>query len=446
MANFLQTKFVALCFSLSLHIILYGVTSYMILIFLWISFHDSISFDLIYPSSHPLAFLYSSFSLSLFLFSSSRFFFSCCFSFTRRISSSGFLKRLRNNRRHTNCDQWKVSAWPLRSKDHLHSIRTKQTSQGFYITCHNGRTILDISVMKITEEKLQKLISGSEILALKKIRTGTHIIFKTCCFFFWVLKILHQLSLVNFFSICFVTTWLFPFNDSRSEWFLWGFQAGTSAQGGAWDTWIHERKRRRCDGRLKMDMVPKPWRLLCRGEFYWHPDGIFHVGRIRNNACVLLFENHLAICLATHDPLREVWADLTPERFIMIFIYSPSFVRSNDRPGRWWAVYFIEGTSMTRQISSCRSHSYLSFSLGGHFFHDAKLGNLILVKIFEGLIKLKNWLIFKYSLVGLGYSGGVIAWWLSFQGELQNILCFAGLRLEAATTTNRRGQIDASQT
>ena len=66
-------------------------------------------------------------------------------------------------------------------------------------------------------------------------------------------------------------------------------------------------------------------------------------------------------------------------------------------------------TSMTRQISSCRSHSYLSFSLGGHFFHDAKLGNLILVKIFEGLIKLKNLLIFKYSLVGLGYSGGVIA-------------------------------------
>lgn len=162
---------------------------------------------------------------------------------------------------------------------------------------------------------------------------------------FFLLSFVHSASTEfgQFFSICFVTTWLFPFNDSRSEWFLWGFQAGTSAQGGAWDTWIHERKRRRCDGRLKMDMVPKPWRLLCRGEFYWHPDGIFHVGRIRNNACVLLFENHLAICLATHDPLREVWADLTPERFIMIFIYSPSFVRSNDRPGRWWAVYFIEG-------------------------------------------------------------------------------------------------------
>lgn len=210
MANFLQTKFVALCFSLSLHIILYGVTSYMILIFLWISFHDSISFDLIYPSSHPLAFLYSSFSLSLFLFSSSRFFFPAVF---HSLEGSPLLvswNACEITRRHTNCDQWKVSACPLRSKDHLHSIRTKQTSQGFYITCHNGRTILDISVMTITEEKLQKLISGSEILALKKIRTGTHIIFKTCCFFFWVLKILHQLSLVNFFPYVLSPLGCFP--------------------------------------------------------------------------------------------------------------------------------------------------------------------------------------------------------------------------------------------
>ena len=199
-----------------------------------------------------------------------------------------FLETLaKKSRRHTNCDHWKVSACPLRSKDHLHSIRSKQTSQGFYITYHNGRTILDISVMTITEEKLQKLTWGSEILALKKIRTGTHIIFKTFWFVFWVLKILHQLGVWSmFFSICYVTTWLFPFNDSRSEWFLWGFQAGTSAEGGAWDTWIHERKRRRSDGRLKMDMVPKPWRLLCRGEFYWillaSQMAFFMWSRIRN--------------------------------------------------------------------------------------------------------------------------------------------------------------------
>ena len=100
--------------------------------------------------------------------------FSCCFSFTRRISSSVFLKRLRKNSRHTNCDHWEVSACPLLNNDHLHSIRTKQKSQGFYLTCHTGRTILDCSVMTITEEKLQKLISGSEILALKDRNGDPH--------------------------------------------------------------------------------------------------------------------------------------------------------------------------------------------------------------------------------------------------------------------------------
>ena len=43
-------------------------------------------------------------------------FFSPLFFITRRISSSIFLKRLRKNRRHTNCDPWKVSACPFLTK------------------------------------------------------------------------------------------------------------------------------------------------------------------------------------------------------------------------------------------------------------------------------------------------------------------------------------------
>lgn len=146
-----------------------------------------------------------------------------------------------------------------------------------------------------------------------------------------------------------------------------------------------------------MKIVMQRWILLASR---WH----FSCGKNQKQRnSVLLFENHLAICLATHDPLREVWVDLTPERFI----YSPTFVRSNDRPERWWGILYRGNsrTSMTRQqISSCRSHSHLSFSLGD-IPPTMQIGESdIIGENFWRSHKLKKWLIFKYSLVGLGYT------------------------------------------
>lgn len=187
--------------------------------------------------------------------------FPCCFSFTRRISSSVFLKRLRNNRRHTNCDQWKVSACPLRSKDLLHSIRTKQTSQRFYITCHNGRTILDISVMTITEDKMQKVDLGKWNSRPKRSERGPTSFSKHfgLSFEFW--KFCINWVFGQFFPYVLSPLGCFPSTIPGVNGFCEDFKPGRRLKVGL-VTWIHERKRRRSDGRLKMDMVPKPWRLL----------------------------------------------------------------------------------------------------------------------------------------------------------------------------------------